>query len=165
ARCSARTGPSKPTGCMWALPSTVMVPPSPTVSTSATAAGSSPSLRTLLALSVQPTSNVASGLMTCSRESQTRIRPTDHFHGGVSAAAVWVGAGGGGGGGSGFAEGGGFSASGTPVFPVGGGAPPPGALGSPLSTPPLNGNSTPPPAPPPRDQPPRSTTRHPRPRP
>src|SRR5262245_18178088 len=120
-----------------------MLPPSPTVSSSAIAAGSSPSLRTLLALSVQPTSNVASGLMTCSRESQTRIRPTDHFHGGMSAAAVWVGTGGGGGGGSGFAGGGGFAASGTPVLPVGG-APPPFADGSPVSTAPRNGNTTPP---------------------
>src|SRR5262245_25619968 len=124
-----------------------MLPPSPTVSSSAIAAGSSPSLRTLLALSVQPTSKVSSGLMTCSRESQTRIRPTDHFQGGVSAAAAWAGAGGGGGGGgSAFASGGGFSDSGTPVFPFGGGGafPPEFAAGSPVTTWLMNGRTNPP---------------------
>ncbi len=114
-----------------------MVPPSPTVRSSAIAARSSPSLRTLLALSVQPTSKVSSGLMMWSRESQTRIRPTDHCQGGPAAAAVWVGAGGGGGGGgSAFAEGGGFSDSGTPVFPFGSGGavPPEFAAGLPVTT-------------------------------
>src|SRR5262249_61610002 len=114
---------------------------------SSTAERSSPSLRTSVARSVQPTSKVSSGLMTCSRESQTRIRPTDHSQGGVSVAAVWVGAGGGGGaGGSVFASGAGFSDSGTPVLPLGGGAafPPEFAAGSPVTTRPTNGQADPP---------------------